>query len=94
MSIITFQVRLDRGVEPGGESITALGERHGLEDGGGEDGLAGDEEHHAQHQAQHARHQRHQAAVARAALVAASWSTCQNITLSSCSRCHNIIASL
>ena len=64
---------LDRRVEPGGDSVASLGERHGLEDGPGEETLAGDEDDHAEHEDKDAEHQAHQAAVARAALLTTSW---------------------
>ena len=64
---------LDRRIEPGGESVTALGERHGLEDDLGEEALAGDEEDDAEDEDDDAEDQRDQAAVASASLLTTSW---------------------
>ena len=69
---VTFQVSLHRGVEPGGESVADLSERHGPEDGPGEDALPGDQEDHAEDEDQDAQDQAHQAAVTRAALLTTS----------------------
>ena len=63
---------LHRRVEPGGESVAALSERHGPEDGPREDALTGDQEDHAENENQDAQDQAHQAAVTRAALLTTS----------------------
>ena len=36
----TLEVGLDGGHEPGGEAVDVRGERHGLQDGRGQDGVA------------------------------------------------------